>query len=213
MTVPASPDATAHALEGRVLRDAFGTFPSGVVAVAGRVGGQLVGIAASSFTSISLDPALVSFSIAKASNTWPVLREAGQVGVSVLADHHDTLCRQLAGPAEKRFDGLVLRTSPDGAVLLDEAVATFTCSLQQEVDAGDHLIVLLQVHAAEADSERSPLVFHRSGFQRLHRDDLDPSRLGGRINGEAVDSGSNDSAKTLPEGRKLGTDQARENAA
>jgi flavin reductase (DIM6/NTAB) family NADH-FMN oxidoreductase RutF len=197
MTATANPQATAspqldgEPLDGRMLRDAFGTFPSGVVAVAGRVGGRLVGIAASSFTSISLEPPLVSFSVARTSNTWPVLRDAGEVGVSVLADHHDTLCRQLAGPADERFDGLALRTSPGGAVLLDEAVATFTCSLQQEVDAGDHVIVLLQVLGVVAESDRSPLVFHRSGFQRLHREDLDPSRLHGRLNGEPVDEGNN----------------------
>lgn len=187
----ASPQVDAEPLDGRMLRDAFGTFPSGVVAVAGRVGGRLVGIAASSFTSVSLEPPLVSFAVAKASNTWPVLRDAGEVGVSVLADHHDTLCRQLAGPADERFDGLALRTSPGGAVLLDEAVATFTCTLQQEIDAGDHVIVLLQVLGVKADSGRSPLVFHRSGFQRLHREDLDPSRLHGRLNGEPVGAGNN----------------------
>src|SRR5690606_13157668 len=144
---------------------------SGVVAVAGRVGGRLVGIAASSFTSVSIDPPLVSFSIARTSNTWPVLRDAGALGVSVLADHHAALCRQLAGPADHRFDDLALRTSASGAVLLDEAVASFTCSVHQEVEAGDHVVVLLRVHAVRAEGERSPLVFHESGFKRLHRDD------------------------------------------
>lgn len=173
-------------LDPRVLRDVFGTFPSGVVAVAGRVGGQLVGIAASSFTSVSIDPPLVSFSVARTSNTWPTLREAGQLGISVLADHHDRLCRQLAGPADRRFDELALRTSPSGAVLLDEAVASLTCSVHAEVDAGDHVIVLLRVHGVRAEGDRSPLVFHESGFKRLHRDDLDPATLHGRINGEPV---------------------------
>jgi flavin reductase (DIM6/NTAB) family NADH-FMN oxidoreductase RutF len=180
------PETSGEALEPRVLRDVFGAFPSGVVAVAGRVGGRLVGLAASSFTSVSIDPPLVSFSVARSSNTWPVLREAGELGVSVLADHHDTLCRQLAGPADRRFDELALRTSPGGAVLLDEAVATLACTLHAEIDAGDHLIVLLRVLAVRAEAGRSPLVFHESGFKRLHRDDLDPAALDGRINGEPV---------------------------
>ena len=205
----ANPETAAPAIEARVLRDAFSTFPSGVVAVAGRVGGQLIGIAASSFTSISLDPALVSFSVAKTSNTWPALRDAGQLGISVLADHHDALCRQLAGPAEQRFDDLALHTSPKGAVLLDEAVATFTCTLQQEVEAGDHMIVVLHVCEVSADGDRAPLVFHRSGFQRLHRADLDPRRLNGRINGEAVEEVSGN-AEEHEAGRKGG---AKENAA
>ena len=213
MTVHANrQETTTHRLEGRVLRDAFGTFPSGVVTVAGRVGGQLLGIAASSFTSISLEPALVSFSVAKASNTWPALRDAEQLGISVLADHHDALCRQLAGPAGHRFDGLALHTSPEGAVLLDEAVATFTCTIEQEVEAGDHVIVVLRVSEVSAEGDRAPLVFHRSGFQRLHRDDLDPSRLDGRINGEAVDTGGEDAdpADTTDQHRK---DKTGEHAA
>jgi len=52
------------------------------------------------------------------------------------------------------------------------------------------VIVLLQVLGVVAESDRSPLVFHRVGFQRLHREDLDPSRLHGRLNGEPVDSDS-----------------------
>ncbi|MGN0063776.1 MAG: flavin reductase family protein [Nocardioides sp.] len=181
---------TTDVTDERALRDAFGTFPSGVVAVAARVGGQLVGIAASSFTSVSVEPALVSFSVARSSSTWPLLRTAGEIGVSVLADSHDVLCRQLAGPAERRFEGLSLRTSAEGAVLLEEGVSTFTTRVHAEVEAGDHWIVVLEVLAVSADPEREPLVFHRSGFHRLHRDDLDPARLDGRINGGPVEGGT-----------------------
>lgn len=182
-----------HDLDARALRDAFGTYPSGVVAVAGRVQGRLVGIAASSFTSVSIDPPLLSVSVATSSNTWPALREAGQIGVSVLADHHDALCRQLAGPADERFDDLAVHTTCGGAVLLDEAVAQFTCTVHDEIEAGDHLVVLLAIEDLHVEGHRQPLVFHRSGFQRLHRDDLDPTRLGGRINGEPVSSDDDES--------------------
>lgn len=187
--------ATGHVtttadLDQRALRDAFGAFPSGVVAVAASVKGQLTGIAASSFTSVSLDPPLVSFSIATTSSTWPTLREADRLGISVLADHHDAVCRQLAGPREQRFDALPFRVTGEGAVLLDEAVVTYDCSIHQEVAAGDHVIVLLRVHGIGGGDGEHPLVFHRSGFAKLHRDDLDPARLDGRINGAEVDRGA-----------------------
>ena len=94
---------TMTALDPSTLRQAFGAFPSGVVAVAASVDDRLVGMAASSFTSVSLEPALVSFSVANSSSTWPVLRRAGRLGLSVLADHHGAACRQLAGPADRRF--------------------------------------------------------------------------------------------------------------
>lgn len=190
MTVPST---TSPSLDQRTLRDAFGAFPSGVVAVAASVKGQLTGIAASSFTSVSIEPPLVSFSISTSSSTWPQLREADRVGISVLADHHDVVCRQLAGPREERFAGLPFKVTGNGSVLLDEAVATYDCSIREEIEAGDHVIVLLEVHEVGGGDGEHPLVFHRSAFAKLHRDDLDPARLDGRINGAEVDGGSSDS--------------------
>ena len=140
--------STSLEFDPRELRSAFAAFPSGVVAVAGTVDGREVGLAASSFTSVSLEPALLSFSVANASSTWPVLRRAPRLGLSVLASHHDEACRQLAGPADDRFTGLPLHHGEDGAVLLRDAVATFECTVDREVPAGDHTIVLLALQGS-----------------------------------------------------------------
>ena len=107
---------TNQDLDPRRLREAFGVHPSGVVAVAARVDGRPVGLAASSFTSVSLDPPLVSFSIANSSKTWPDLRRADHLGVSVLAHHHGQVCRQLAGPVEDRFTDVPHTVGDRGAV-------------------------------------------------------------------------------------------------
>lgn len=168
--VQASPAPTAlftnQDLDPRALRDAFGVFPSGVVAVAAVVDGVPVGLAASSFTSVSLDPPLVSFSIARTSKTWPDLRRADHVGVTILAEHHGEVCRRLAGPPDQRFDDLAVSASDNGAITLDDGVARFDCTIHREVEGGDHVLVLLQLHAVEHTSGQ-PLVFHRSGFGRL----------------------------------------------
>jgi flavin reductase (DIM6/NTAB) family NADH-FMN oxidoreductase RutF len=152
------------------LREAFGTFPSGVVAVAAEVDGRVTGLAASSFTSVSLDPPLVSFSIANTSKTWPDLRRAPHLGVTVLADHHGVAARQLAGPVEARFDGLDVVLSPEGAATLADGLSSFDTTIETEVEAGDHTIVLLRLHAVRKAESRPPLVFHRSGFRRLMAD-------------------------------------------
>ncbi|WP_433833199.1 flavin reductase family protein [Actinoplanes sp. CA-015351] len=151
------------------LRQAFGVFPSGVVAVAADVDGVLVGLAASSFTSVSLDPPLVSVSIANTSKTWPDLRRANHLGVTIMAAHHDVICRQLAGPVEHRFDGVSASVTETGAVTVDDGLASFDCTIYREVEAGDHTIVLLRLHAVEHSTDQTggPLVFHRSGFGRL----------------------------------------------
>lgn len=157
---------TNQDLDPVALRKAFGIFPSGVVAVAALVDGQPIGLAASSFTSVSLDPPLVSFSVAKTSKTWPDLRRAGHLGLTILAESHGEACRQLAGPVEDRFDGIAVSVSDSGALTLDEGVARFDCTIYREVEAGDHVIVLLGLHAVE-HTDGQPLIFHRSRFGRL----------------------------------------------
>ena len=161
------PLTTNQDLDPERLKEAFGVFPSGVVAVAAEVDGVLVGLAASSFTSVSLDPPLVSFSVANTSKTWPILRRSAHLGLTVLADHHGQACRQLAGPVERRFDDLEVGITSDGAVTLDDGLARFDCTIHQEVEAGDHVLVLLRLHTVEDEGVGSPLVFHRSGFGRL----------------------------------------------
>lgn len=162
MTFPTNQD-----LDSAALRRVFGAFPTGVVAVSAQVDGRLTGLAASSFTSVSLEPALVSISIANSSKTWPDLRRAARLGISVLADHHGGLARQLAGPVEHRFDGVEIALSDVGAAVVVDGLAHFDTSVYREVEAGDHTLVLLEVHAVAHADATAPLIFHRSTFHRL----------------------------------------------
>jgi flavin reductase (DIM6/NTAB) family NADH-FMN oxidoreductase RutF len=70
---------------------------------------------------------------------------------------------------ENRFDGLSVTTSAAGAVTLDDGLARFVCTIHDEVRAGDHVIVILRVHAVEHADTSPPLVFHRSGFGSISR--------------------------------------------
>jgi flavin reductase (DIM6/NTAB) family NADH-FMN oxidoreductase RutF len=161
---------TNQDLDPTRVREAFGSFPSGVVAMAAEVDGQLVGLAASSFTSVSLDPPPAAVSVANTSTTWPDLRRADRLGLTVLAEHHGDVCRQLAGPVDRRFDDVPVTVTDDGAVLLDEGLARLDCSVYREVEAGDHTIVLLLLHAVDHPAGHgvgAPLVFHRSAFGRM----------------------------------------------
>ncbi len=156
-----------QAIDPAHLRRVFGAFPSGVTALAAFVDGRPVGMAASSFTSVSLDPPLVSVCVARTSTTWPLLRGVARLGVSVLSAGQENAGRQLAARNVDRFAGLGWGATPDGAVLLDGASAWLDCSTEQQVRAGDHDIVVLRVHDLDADSELAPLVFHASRFRRL----------------------------------------------
>lgn len=159
--------AVGEILDPTRLRRVFGAFPSGVTAVAALADGRPAGLAASSFTSVSLDPPLVSVCVAHSSGTWPVLRRAERLGVSVLSAEQEAECRQLSTRGIDRFASLRWRATPAGAVLLDGASAWLECSIGQLVRAGDHDIVVLRVHDLDANPGRAPLVFHASRFRRL----------------------------------------------
>ncbi|WP_435156672.1 flavin reductase family protein [Amycolatopsis sacchari] len=153
-------------IDAGVLRAAFACFPSGVTAIAGLVGGRPVGMAVSSFASISLEPPLIAASIQRTSTTWPLLRGAAALGVSVLAEDHGELGRRLSGTGD-RFAGVDWTAAESGAVLIGGATARFDCTLHQEVPAGDHVLALLAVTAVEFRPSVPPLVFHGSRFRRL----------------------------------------------
>lgn len=150
-----------------LLRRAFGCFPSGVTAVCAIVDDAPVGMAASSFTSVSVSPPLVSVCFQASSFTWQRLRDRPRLGISVLAQGQDEVCMSLARKAVNRFADVAWDQSPEGAVFVRGATAWLECSVQAEVPAGDHTVAMLEIHGLRAYPEAAPLVFHGSKFRRL----------------------------------------------
>lgn len=159
----------SHDVSAPSLREAFAQFPSGVAALAGYADGVKEGLAASSFTvGVSLEPPLVAFAVQNTSRTWPRLRQADRIGVSILGENQTGVCRQLASKNGDRFADQALRTSDDGAIFFDDAAVWLDTTVYSELPAGDHHMVLLQVHGvAHAPKAPEPLVFHRSQFRNL----------------------------------------------
>ena len=156
-------------LQPAALRRAFSRFPSGIAALCAVIDGAPQGIVASSFTvGVSMDPPLVMFAVQQTSRTWPVLRQAQRIGVSVLGSEHEGICKQIASKSGDRFAGLNLHTDASGSLFIDRAALWLECSVENEVPAGDHQVVLLRVHGhASHDDAHEPLVFHGSAFRRL----------------------------------------------
>lgn len=156
------------------LRNVFAQHPSGIAALCAIVDGEPQGIIASSFTvGVSMDPPLVMFAVQNTSRTWPVVRSSARIGVSVLSEKNEGVCRQIASKAGDRFAGLRLDSTDEGALLLQDASLWLDCSVEQEIPAGDHHVVLLRVHGHRtSDETNSPLVFHGSAFRRLETEQL-----------------------------------------
>lgn len=159
-TAQTSPDPTT-------LRRALACFPSGITAVCALNDGSPVGMAANSFSSVSLQPPLVSVCFDRASNTWPRLRHRPRLGISVLAEHHEQACRALSAKEGDRFAGLEWTVSDGGAVFVAGAALQLECQPADEVPAGDHVIALLRVRTVDVFPDVRPLVFHGSTFRKL----------------------------------------------
>ena len=151
----------------KALRLAYSCFPSGVSALCCLREGQPIGMVASTLVPMSLNPALLSVCIQKASNTWKQMKGLPRVGVSFLGAQQGELCRQLAGPAEKRFSQVDWEASPTGAVFVRDATAWFECSIYASTNAGDHELAMLWIENFQANPDVAPLVFHASKFKTL----------------------------------------------
>jgi len=149
------------------LREAFGHFPSGVIAIAAEVEGIRVGLAASTFVPVSLDPPLVSFCVQNTSETWPKLKGLPRLGISVLGESHDEAARALAAKTGDRFAGLKTVSTQTGAVFIEGTSMWLESAIEQMISAGDHTIVILRVSDITVHPDVPPIVFHRSTFRRL----------------------------------------------
>jgi flavin reductase (DIM6/NTAB) family NADH-FMN oxidoreductase RutF len=158
---------TPHKLTPSSLREAFGLFPSGVIAIAAEVNGIREGLAASTFVPVSLDPPLVSFCVQNTSTTWPKLKNVRALGISVLGESHDDAVRTLAAKTGDRFAGLETVSNSSGAVFIQGTGVWLESAIEQLIPAGDHTIVVLRVSDVRVDPDVAPIVFHRSVFRRL----------------------------------------------
>jgi flavin reductase (DIM6/NTAB) family NADH-FMN oxidoreductase RutF len=151
-----------------VLRKAFGLFPSGVAALSAVIDGEPTGLVASSFSvGVSFDPPLVLFSVQNQSSTWPKLRVAPRIGVSILGSDHADTCMQLASRKGDRFAGLETSTTSAGALFIGGSSLWLDCEIVSETPAGDHKIVLLEVKSLKVEAAMEPLVYHNAKFRAL----------------------------------------------
>ena len=151
------------AFDSRAFRDAMGQFCTGVVIVTGNEDGTLVGFAAQSFVSLSLEPPLIAVCPAKTSTSWPRIRALGSFGVNMLAGDQQTISddfAQAGKAAEVQWS-----TGGTGAPILDGALAYVECALDAEHDAGDHTVVVGRVRGFDIlKPEAQPLVYFRGAY-------------------------------------------------
>ncbi|WP_419827106.1 flavin reductase family protein [Sphingomonas sp.] len=152
-------------VDGATFRRVLGHYPTGVcVITAIDPGGDPVGLAIGSFSSVSLEPPLVAFFPDRRSTSWPRIQAAGKFCANVLASDQEAVCRRFASKGGDKFADISHRVSANGSPILDGVVAWIDCDLHAVHEAGDHDIALGRVKELEVESKAGPLLFFQGGY-------------------------------------------------
>ena len=156
-------------VEAAEFRRVLGHFASGVAVVTAHDPDDPdgpAGFACQSFASLSLDPPLVTFMVARTSTTWPRIARAGAFCVNILGADQGALCRGFAVSGADKFAGVAFGPAPaTGSPLLDAVPAWIDCRIHAVHTGGDHLIVVGRVEAlGAAGTAAGPLLFHQGRF-------------------------------------------------
>ncbi len=154
-------------IDSKELRRALGNFATGVtIMTAQNSQGERVGMTANSFNSVSLDPALILWSIDKNSASYRIFAEASHFAVNVLSATQIHLSNHFARRSEDKFAGIAFDTGYGQAPLLPHCSATFECEKYAIHDGGDHWIILGRV-LRFADYGRAPLLYHQGAYSAV----------------------------------------------
>jgi 4-hydroxyphenylacetate 3-hydroxylase, reductase component len=156
----------------RKLRDVLGTFATGVTIIT-TLGprGEPVGFTANSFSSVSLDPPLVLFSLSKQAQSLPSFLSASVFAVNVLGEGQQALSDRFATSLIDKFEGIAHETWQLGAPILSDSLASFECEYRYIYDGGDHVVFVGEVKRMDRREAGRPLLYLTGRYRRLAPED------------------------------------------
>lgn len=151
---------SSKSIDGKDFRCALGKFPTGVTIITAKDGeGKPVGITASSFNSVSIDPALILWSVDKGTYSASIFKEAEYFAVNVLSKAQMNLSNHFASRDEDKFSGIDYTECPNGSPLFNDCAAQFECKKWNVYEGGDHFIIIGEVIDYRYTLGAEPLVF------------------------------------------------------
>ncbi len=157
----------SNILDPRAFRSALGTFATGVTVITTvNANGDMIGNTASSFNSVSLEPPLVLWSLARKALSFDSYMDAEYFAVNVLREGQDDLSGRFSKSAGDKWRGIDYETWDTGCPIFPSALAIFECRKLFTYDGGDHAIFVGEVLKFDHDPRGKPLVFWRGGYHR-----------------------------------------------
>jgi flavin reductase (DIM6/NTAB) family NADH-FMN oxidoreductase RutF len=154
-------------IDQKQYREALGQFVTGITVITALDQNHLpLGFTANSFNSVSLDPPLVLWSLAKSASTYRDFMAAERFGIHILAEDQIELSNRFASTSDNRFQNLEYELK-DGIPLLGDYLARFQCSLEHIYAGGDHSIFVARVERFDHNADKQALVYHRGSYAGL----------------------------------------------
>ncbi|MEU1002665.1 flavin reductase family protein [Streptomyces tibetensis] len=151
-----------------LLRSVFRRHAAGVAVITARGEAGPVGFTATSLTSLSAEPPLLSFGVGTGASSWPAIATADHVGVHILGEHQQELAATFSRSGADRFGPPTdWREGPEGVPLLDGVLAWLVGRVVARVPAGDHRLVIAEVVDGDPAGTGRPLLYHQGRFRRL----------------------------------------------
>ena len=161
--------ASPPAFSAREFRASLGMFATGVTIVTARTAtGECVGLTANSFNSVSLDPPLVLWSLARSAGSMVAFSAGSHYAINILAADQKDLAERFAARGTDRWAGVEFADGVAGSPLLAGAAATFECFNRSRYEEGDHVIFVGEVERCSHRRGVSPLLFHGGRFYTEH---------------------------------------------
>jgi 3-hydroxy-9,10-secoandrosta-1,3,5(10)-triene-9,17-dione monooxygenase reductase component len=145
-------------------REFFGQLPTGVTAIVAKAGTAPVGLIVGTFSSVSLDPPLVSFMVKTGSRSWAAVKAQGRFTANILASDQRRLSQALSGWSPDKFRSVVFDEGE--AHIIRGCLAWADCDLASEVEAGDHTIVIASPREMRVSRTARPLIFFQRAYHR-----------------------------------------------
>ncbi|HEX9447726.1 MAG TPA: flavin reductase family protein [Dongiaceae bacterium] len=156
------------AFDQRDFRTALGHFATGITVVTSCASdGELLGVTANSFNSVSLDPPLILFSLEKRAFSLAAFEAAGCFAVNILGESQTSLSQNFARTRGDKWGGIAYEKWTTGSPILTGCLAAFDCRTHAIYDGGDHRIFLGEVLRFDAKAEGNPLVYFRGSYTAL----------------------------------------------
>ena len=150
-------------------RASLAMFATGVTIVTARTAaGELIGLTANSFNSVSLSPPLVLWSLSQAASTLTALSKGAHYAINILAADQKELAERFASKQADRWQGVAFAEGAAGAPLLKGAAASFECFNRSRYIEGDHVIFVGEVERCSHREGAAPLLFHGRKFYTEH---------------------------------------------